>query len=251
MKNLTILLLTVLLFAAGSFAQQQSYNPFSINELKTGSRSSELEKSVSDAKIVDVNFDVVKEIISRRDDKINISLPFEGRNLAAALTKFDITNGNTRFTEGTTAGDIILQRKNDYVSYTSDLKDKNSPLVVVTFFKNDVTALIITEQETYVFAKMSNSNDFIAYKSSKLKIRNEFKCGTDELGIPDKITEIQKSLSGNVQNLATSTLLKANIAVESDFEFYTYFGNSVERATNYIISLYVPVSAIYTRDVNV
>jgi len=251
MKNLTILLLTVLLFAAGSFAQQQSYNPFSINELKTGSRSSELEKSVSDAKIVDVNFDVVKEIISRRDDKINISLPFEGRNLAAALTKFDITNGNTLFTEGTAAGDIILQRKNDYVSYTSDLKDKNSPLVVVTFFKNDVTALIITEQETYVFAKMSNSNDFIAYKSSKLKIRNEFKCGTDELGIPDKITEIQKSLSGNVQNLATSTLLKANIAVESDFEFYTYFGNSVERATNYIISLYVPVSAIYTRDVNV
>ncbi|HAX48742.1 MAG TPA: M12 family metallo-peptidase [Ignavibacteria bacterium] len=251
MKNLTILLLTVLLFAAGSFAQQQSYNPFSINELKTGLRSSELEKSVSDAKIVDVNFDVVKEIISRRDDKINISLPFEGRNLAAALTKFDITNGNTRFTEGTTAGDIILQRKNDYVSYTSDLKDKNSPLVVVTFFKNDVTALIITEQETYVFAKISNSNDFIAYKSSKLKIRNEFKCGTDELGIPDKITEIQKSLSGNVQNLATSTLLKANIAVESDFEFYTYFGNSVERATNYIISLYVPVSAIYTRDVNV
>ena len=76
-------------------------------------------------------------------------------------------------------------------------------------------------------------------------------CATDELGIPDKISEIQKNLDGNVQKIATSTLLKANIAVESDFEFYTFFGNSVERATNYIISLYVPVSAIYTRDVNV
>lgn len=251
MKKLTVIGLLFFAISTGIFAQLNHYSPFTVNESKTSTRHLELENSVAGAKIIDVNFESIKQLIGKREEKISISIPFEGKDHYAVLSKFDIINDNTVFAKGTEAGDVIFSRKNDFASYTSDLKDKNSPLVVITFFKDDITALIITEQDTYVFAKMTGSNDFIAYKNSNVKKRNEFKCASDELGIPSQISEIQKSLKGNIRDFSSNSLLKANIATESDFEFYSFFGNSVERATNYIISLYVPVSAIYTRDVNV
>jgi hypothetical protein len=237
--------------AAVVLSQTGVYEPFSINEMKSNSAESELSKLVNGAKIVDVNFNVINQILESRSGSINIKLPFNGANMQVKLHKFDILKEDAKLVAGTLNGDVLMNRKNEFVAYTSDLKDKYSPLVVVTFFKDDVTALVISNSETYVLAKQKNSNDFISYQSSKLKIHNEFNCRADELGIPDRITEIQKNLSGNMNSMQTNTLYKANIAVESDFEFYTYWGNSVERATNYIISLYVPVSAIYSRDVNV
>ncbi len=250
MKKLSILA-AIFIFSVSTYSQFNHYIPFNINESKTILRKPELENSVADAKIIDVNFEMINKIILNKDEKIIISIPFEGENRLINLERFDVVNNSTKFVNGTSGGDIVINRERDFVSYTSNLKNRNVPLVAVTFFKNDVTAMIITEQETYVFAKLSSSNDFIAYKSSNLKIRNTFKCSADEFGIPEQIKQIQKNLTGNFNDFSSSTLLKADIATESDFEFYTYFGNSVERATNYIISLYVPVSAIYTRDVNV
>lgn len=251
MKKIFIFLFSLFVTFTSSYSQFKHYTPFTVNEIKTSIRSHDLEKSVTGAKIIDVNFETVNSIISNKDERIAVSIPFEGENRIIKLEKFDVVTGNTKFVKGTTGGDVVIKRDNDFVSYTSNLKDRNNPLVAVTFFKNEVTALIITEQETFVFAKLSGSSDYIAYKSSNLKIQNTFKCSADEFDIPNQITQIQKSLTGKINDFSSSTLLKANIATESDFEFYSFFSNSVERATNYIISLYVPVSAVYTRDINV
>jgi len=251
MKKLTGLALFLLLNISILFSQANVYEPFSVNEMKTNSASSELSKSVDGAKIVDVNFSTVIDILNKRSGSITLKLPFNGSNMQVNLKKFDILKEDAKIVSGTPGGDVLLNRNNEFVSYTSDLKDKNSPLVVVTFFKDDVTAMIISNSETYVLAKQKNTGEFISYQSSKLRIHSEFTCRSDELGIPERITELQKNLSGNFNPSMSSTLLSANIAVESDFEFFTFWGNSVERASNYIISLYVPVSAIYTRDVNV
>ena len=251
MKKLTGLALFFLMNFSVLFSQSYFYEPFSVNEMKTNSSSAELSKSVDGAKIVDINFNTVNEILNKRSESITVKLPFNGLNMQVNLHRFDILKEGAKIVAGTPDGDVLLNRKNDFVSYTGNLNDKNSPLVVITFFKDDVTALVISNSETYVLAKQNTTGDFIAYQSSKLKIHNEFTCRSDELGIPDKITEIQKNLSGNFNPNMSSALLSATIAVESDYEFFTFWGNSVERASNYIISLYVPVSALYTRDVNV
>lgn len=251
MKKLTGLALFLLLNISILFSQTNVFEPFSVNEMKTNSASHELSKSVEGAKIVDVNFNTVNEILNSRSGSITVKMPFNGSNMQVNLKKFDILKEGAKIVSGTPGGDVLLNRSNDFVSYTSDLNDKVSPLVVVTFFKDDVTAMIISNSETYVLAKQKNTGEFISYQSSKLRIHNEFSCRSDELGIPDRITELQKNLSGSFNPSMSSTLLSATIAVESDFEFFTFWGNSVERASNYIISLYVPVSAIYTRDVNV
>lgn len=251
MKNLFYITSVFIFLTAGSFSQSNHYSPFSVNVSKSNLKSTELLNSVTDAKIIDVNFDEVLRIIRNREENISLTVPFEGNTLNVELKKFDIINSNTKFVKGTGAGDVIINRINDFVSYTSDLKDINSPLVVITFFKDEISALIITNQDTYVIAKEHSGNDIIAYKTSNLKKHNDFKCTSEELGIPEEITNLQKNLRSNMFDIATSNLLKANIAVESDFELFSFFSGSIERATNYIISLYVPVSAIYTRDVNV
>ncbi len=251
MKKFALLSLFLLLNVLTVFTQSNSYEPFKINNIKTSLASSELTKSVDDAKIVDVNFDAVKKIITAKSSVINIKIPYNGSDLQVNLRKFDILQEGAKIVAGTEAGDKILENKSDFVAYTSDLSDRNSPLVVITFFKDDVTAMIISNQDTYVLAKQKNSNDYVSYQNSKVKIHRDFNCGSDELGIPERITEIQKSLTGNMNSLATSTMFKASIAVESDYEFYSFNNSNINKASNYIIALYVPVSAIYVRDVNV
>ncbi|MBN8585499.1 MAG: zinc-dependent metalloprotease [Ignavibacteria bacterium] len=251
MKKLTILALMLIFGLVPVCSQTNIYNPFSINYAKTSLAAGELSKSVDDAEIVDVDFNLINKIIDNNSENITLSIPHNGSNLVIKLNRFDILDDNIKIVEGTASGDKQITSKKEFASYTGNLYDINSPLVAVTFFRNDVSALVIYNNETYVLAKQQSTGDFISYKSSKLKIQNNFKCNTDELGIPSQITELQKSLSGNFSSSQTSTLLKASIATESDYEFYTGLGNSTEKATNYIIALYVPVSAIYMRDVNV
>lgn len=251
MKKLTILTLFLILNVLSVFSQPTVFEPFRVNNYKTSMNSTELNKSVDDAKIVDVDLKAVNRILDEKSNSISLKIPYNGSDLQVTLQKFDIMQDGAKIVAGTEAGDKIFANKTDFIAYTGNLNDKNSPLVVVTFFRNDVSALIITEQETVVLAREKNTNEFITFQSSKVKIHRDFKCESDALGIPDKITGIQKSLTGNMNSMATSTLYKASIAVESDYDFYNFNGGNMDRATNYIISLYVPVSAIYVRDVNV
>jgi len=251
MKKLTGFALLLILNIAVIYSQASVYEPFRINNMKTSLAAGELSKYVDDAEIVDVDFNAVDRIIDNNSSSIKLSIPHNGTNVVVNLQRFDILTENAKIVEGTSSGDKQISRNKEFVAYTGNLYDKNSPLVAVTFFRGDVSALVIYNTETYVLAKQQSTGDFISYKSSKLKITKEFKCGTEEMEIPSKIQEIQNNLSGNFSSSQTSTLLKASIATESDYEFYTAFGSSTERATNYIISLYVPVSAIYMRDVNV
>ncbi len=251
MKKLTVLTLFLILNVLSAFSQPAVYEPFRVNNYKTSMNSTELSKSVDDAKVVDVDLNIVNKILQEKSSSINIKIPYNGADLQVTLQKFDILTSDAKIVAGTEAGDKLLTNKTDYVAYTGNLKDKNAPLIVVTFFKNDVSALIITEQETVVLARQKSTDQFISFQSSKVKIHRDFKCESDALGIPDKITEIQKGLTGNMNSMATSTLYKASIAVESDYDFYAFNASNIVRATSYILSIYVPVSALYVRDVNV
>jgi hypothetical protein len=251
MKTLSILFITLLMQLPLFAGQSGTYDLFRVNESKSQTRSAELSATVEGLKVVDVDMNSVRKIIQNNDEYINIRLPFEGTMFGAKLKRFEILAPGSRIVSGTPAGDILLKESAPFVAYTSDLYDKNSPLVVITFFNDDVSALIITNQDTYVLAKQKSTGDFVSYQASKMKLHPDFHCGADEFGIPKEIEDLQKNVSPTVNSMASNTLLKANIAIESDYDTYINFGNSVDRVSNYIIALYVPVSAIYVRDVNV
>lgn len=251
MKKLTSVALFLCLSLSISYSQHSVYMPFSLNDAKSIAVKNLMSNEISDVKAVDVDFNIVNEIVLSKPDNIKIRIPFNKENFVVELKKFEILTQNALIAEGTTKGDIIKNYNESFVAYTSNLSDKHSPLVTVTFFKDDVAALILTEQETIALVKHRNSGNFILYRTSNIKVTSDFECRSDELGMHNKIEEIQNSISLDNSSNLSNTLLNTNIAIESDFEFYTFWGNSVERASSYIISLYVPVSAIYMRDANV
>lgn len=251
MKKLTVLTLFLILHVLSAFSQPAVFEPFRVNNYKTSMASTELSKSVDDAKVVDVDLNVINRIIDEKSQSISIKIPYNGSDINVTLQKFDILKDGAKIVAGTETGDKVFTNKTDFIAYTGNLNDKNAPLIVITFFRDDVSALIITEQETIVLAKQKSTDQYISFQSSKVKIHRDFNCESDALGIPDRITGVQKSLTGNMNSMSTSTLYKASIAVESDYDFYAFNASNIDRATNYILSIYVPVSALYVRDVNV
>ncbi len=240
-------------FTLSLFSQQSIYSPFSVNFVKTGSLPSEIRNAVDDAKIINVDFGTVKQIVNLKSRNISVQLPLNGNLVNIELDKFDLLAPGARIVGGTQNGDRQIDMNSSFVVYTSDLKDKTAPLVVITFFEDEVSALISSGSEVSVLARLNGNNlnsDYIFYNSSKMKTRSEFKCGTDGLEMPNKIIDMQNDLRGNINDLATSQLLKANIAVETDFETFTYFGGT-NGAARYILRLLAPVSALYVRDINV
>jgi Metallo-peptidase family M12/Secretion system C-terminal sorting domain len=240
-------------FSLNLFSQYNSYSIFSVNSAKTGNLSNEIRTAVDEAKVIDVDFSSVKQIVNRKSERISVQVPLNGSMLNVELNRFEILAPGAKIVGGTQNGDRVIDMNNSFVVYTSELRDKNTPLVVMTFFEDEVSALISTSSEVSVLARLEGNNinsDYIFYNSSKMKLRSTFNCGTDGLEIPEQIMNMQNDLRGSINDLATSQLLKANIAIETDFETFNYFGGTLG-ATRYILRLLGPVSALYVRDINV
>lgn len=253
MKITFCFLLLAIALCANVYPQQSSYSPFSVNEFRTTSINSEIKNAVDDAKIINVDFSSIRDILSRKAGNITVRIPHNNEMLSVELKKFDILAPGALIVGGTSGGDRTVNMNNSFVVYTSDLSDKNSPLVVISFFEDDVSAIISSGNEVSVLARLEKSDtksDYIFYNSSKLKGHSEFNCGAEGLEIPGKIQDMQNGLTSNVKDISTSQLLRANIALESDYDTFTHFGGT-QNAARYILSLFAPVSALYVRDMNV
>jgi hypothetical protein len=253
MKQLKYMLIAVFLYSVSSFSQSAFYSPFEINQQKTQSVSQDIRSAVDEAKIVDVNKEMINRIVSEKSDKINIRLPLDNRYYDLTLERFDILAPGYKVVGGTQTGDRDISGEVSFVTYTSSLKDKNSPTYVFTFFKDEASAIVMAGDETYVLARMDKNDvnsDYILFRASKVKFHSDFKCGADALEIPEKIRDMQRNLTNENKDFGSADILRADIAVESDFETFTYYGGTLN-ATNYILRLMSPVSAIYVRDMNI
>ncbi len=253
MKKITSILILFLMLASGLIAQPANLSPFKVNINKTNSISAEIRSAVDDAKIIDVDLNAIRQIVERKSESILVEVPYNNSVIRLALNKFEILAPGAKIVAGTVNGDRPVDMNNSFVVYTSDLKDKNSPLVVMTFFRNDVSAMIVSSGDVAVLSRKEvtdENSDYIFFQQSKTKANSDFKCGAESLEIPKEILEMQKNLKPGIVDYSTSQIIRTQIAVESDYETFQRYG-SVENASKYILSLLAPVSAIYTRDINV
>jgi hypothetical protein len=253
MKQLKYVLITLFIYSLSLFSQSAGYSPFVINQQKTVSISQDIKNAVDDAKIVDVNLQTINEIAQRKSDKISIRLPLDNTFYDLTLERFDILAPGYKVVGGTLNGDRDISSQVSFVSYTSPVHDKNTPLFVLSFFENEASAIVIAGDETYILARLERDNvnsDYILFRASKVKTHVDFKCGSEAFEIPEKIKQMQRSLTPKETDYSTTDILRANIAIESDFETFTFY-NGTLNATNYILRLMSPVSAIYVRDMNI
>src|SRR5688572_15004347 len=137
MKKLNYVFLALLLYTASVFAQGV-YAPFSVNDRKTSTMSSALKDAVDGAKIVDVNLGAINQILANKQGQINMRIPLENNTYDVTLEKFDILNSDSRIVGGTVNGDRDFTSEVQFVSYTTPLHDKNSPMVVISITPNEL-----------------------------------------------------------------------------------------------------------------
>lgn len=253
MKTIASILILFLMLASHCFAQPEFLSPFKVNLNKTNLISQEINSAVNDAKIIDVDLNAIRQVVERKSESITVEVPFNNSNYRVVLKRFEILTPDAKIVAGTQNGDRVIDMNNSFVIYTSDLKDKYNPLVVMSFFENDVSAVIISSGDVSVVARKDQrdiNSDFIFFQQSKTTSHADFICGTESFQIPDQIIQMQKQLKPDGIDIATSTLIKTQIAIESDYDTFQRYG-SVQNASKYILSLLAPVSALYIRDFNV
>lgn len=231
---------------------QDNITPFAIDYAFTQNQPAEILSSVDDALILSLNSSAVKTIVQRKSDVMTMNFPIDkSRTVLVNLKKTEVLAPYGKVVAGTVNGDVEINMRDKFVSYIGEVSDIKNSHVSITFFDDFVMGILITPNESYVLGKLDKpgyENYYVLYQTSKMKIKNRFECGTDALGIPESVYELQKSLKPQLDN-ASPTLLKADVAVESDYETFVRFG-SVENATKYLLSLVAVVSAVYMKDVN-
>lgn len=119
----------------------------------------------------------LQTIVSEKPEALELSFPFEDREITVELVKntilttdfqIETDKGVTAYTPG--------------VYYQGIIKGDNTSVVAFSFFENDVVGVASTnELGNIVLGKTKSTQDFVSYSDNKLKLKNQFTCGADEL----------------------------------------------------------------------
>jgi hypothetical protein len=248
-KALIVLLLSLL--PVISFAQSLSL--FSkASERTTGEMKTKFSAEVKDAQFLNVNKNSVQQILSSNSKTLELNLPLEnGANASLKLSEYNILTDNAIISMMTNEGEKIYNGKIPFKCYKGVFNNDVNSLAVICISDYFVKGILLTEGSSYTLSTFGDnelSNNCILYEDSKLKIKNDFHCGSEAFAIPDKIKNQMQSLK---PESVSNTFLQANIAIEIDKITYATYGSSVPNASAASLALLSVVSAIYNRDINV
>ena len=215
------------------------YNLFTVDP---SAQKQALYQSAADGiTVMKLNKTEVQRINSERPEAMEMSFPFEGKNITVELVR------NNFFTH-----DFKINTDKGYANYTPGayyhgiVKGDNESLVALSFFNDDVVGVTSVKNiGNIVIGKAKNSEDFVSYNDQKLKGENPFTCSADEL------LENQK-MAGPSYNPKTMTDKKTDNCVriyyEAGFGPYSLNGSSVSQTTNWVTAMHNNVSTLYAND---
>lgn len=255
--KLNLLLAICLILTSSVFSQNKiKYNLFNVNDNNSFSRNTELQKVVGDAVIFNINKAELKSLFENRNPVINIEIPdFQNGVTELNLERFDILKSDVKIVARTINGNEEVKPEDLAVSYKGKIAGKNNSLVSITFSKDNVTGLIVTENDHIILGELSDAansgtDKYVLYKERDLKVKKSFVCRTEDDLSTSRIEEMRRIITEKM-NSGFSNLFIAEIAIEIDFATYNVYGASVTNATNYAIALMSATSALYMTDLNV
>jgi hypothetical protein len=240
-----------------AFSQiKKEYRLFTVTD-NSAMSNPELQKVISEAVLLSIDKDELRSLSENRIPEIILNVPFEHNSIVKLnLKRFEILAPNARIVARTETGEKEVHPEDLAVSYTGSAEGLGNNLVTMTFTKDNVSGIIMTEKDNYVFGAL-NDNDgnrtdnFILYKESDMKIRNSFICGADDNLSTEKIAQMRKAIEEQMNKSSSTDLYVAEIAIEIDYVTYLGFGSSMTNTTNYALTLMALSSSIYMKEVNV
>lgn len=244
----------VLFIINTAYSQENSYNLFTVNPANT---NEEYKKSVDEAIIFNINNELYNSIFDQKNYKIMLTIPVStGQNIYADLERFEILSPDAKMIEKSASGEKELDLRNVVLSYKGKITGSVNSFISISFYEGKIVGVIHYENDTYVMGALKDKNnfetgDFIIYRESKLKFKRDFKCGSDQFGVPDEIVKTIQQFKGEYKDKATTTFLVAKVAIDVDFYTYNSYQSSVVNTTAFTLALMSAVSAVYVKDENV
>lgn len=219
--------------------------------------SPEMKRAIDDAVILNINKNELQSLCENRNPDISMSIPYEnGRSATVVMERFEILTPNAKIIATTVNGDVVINREDLIVSYKGKLEGMDNTFIVMNFSKEGVIGLMISGNDNYVLGAINDASgkqteDYILYKESNLKIENNFNCAAIDDLSSENIDKMRKTIIERMNDVTPTDLYVAEIAVEIDYATYTVNGQSTVTATNYALSIMAAASAIYMKEVNV
>ncbi|CAN5551013.1 hypothetical protein BH10BAC5_BH10BAC5_09430 [soil metagenome] len=257
MKRFLPVLVFLLLVTEG-FAQKSVTNLFSLQNNLTNIQKSQLEKQVTEALVLQPDVQVLKQIFSENNSGLTLSLPLKKNlNITLDLIKFNVTTPDTKIIARTASGnqEVSLKENDLVVSYSGRINGFDKSFVFITIFNDQLSGYMMTGTDTYTIGTLNDkdiNSAYVIFQESKRLVGNKFSCGTKDTELPQSIrNEMEKIKKDGTGERLSTTLLKADIAVDIDFFSYQTYGNSIPTATAWGLAHMAGVSAIYLHDENV
>ena len=247
MKNYLLILVTLIGFAG--FSQQEVakkitqlnaentvFTPFSVLESSAYSPSSAVNAVIEKANYARLNSSELAAIMVQKKEFIELAIPYQNETITVQLYKVNPLAEGFHLDSDT----------QKYIAYTPGLyyrgAIKNNPnsLVSFNFFDNDLNGIISSNKlGNVVVGKLENSDTYIVYSDSDLKILNDFACAAKE----------SVTVKSSAKETAQPTSARCvTIYFEIDFDLYEANDSNTTTTTNWMTSVFNNVQTLFAND---
>lgn len=220
----------------------EKYDVFEVN--KTSEKLAEYKRAATDITVINVDSKQLKKIVHDKPEFLEISFPFDGKEITLELYKNQIFTNDFKVT--TNKGEIVNYTPGAY--YQGIVKGDNQSVVAFSFFNDDIVGVASTlELGNIIVGKVKNSTDFVSYSDSKLTGINPFVCGVDELAENQK----QKiSFDPNTQKNAGKVATQNCVRIYYEICYTPYLNNGSDTTvtTNWLTAIHNNISTLYLND---
>ena len=199
------------------------------------------EQAAAGITVMQMNKSEIQRINIERPEALEMSFPFEGKNITVELVK------NNFFTH-----DFKVNTEKGYINYSPGVyyhgivKGDQKSLVAFSFFNDDIIGVTsIPDVGNIVLGKAKDSENFVSYNDHKMKGANPFTCGAEDvpenknMGLP---TYDPKKMS------AKKTDNCVRIYYEAGYNLYTSFNSNTTSVTNWVTAMHNNIGTLYNND---
>jgi len=247
MKNFLILLVSLVGFTG--FSQQEIakkikqlhtantvFTPFSVAESIAYTPNPAVNAVIEKANYFRLNSTAVAAIVEQKKEYIELTIPHQNSELVVQLYQVNpIAEGFHLDTD--------VQKNTAYnpgVYYRGILKNNPNSVVSFNFFANELNGIISSNDlGNIVVGKLDNSELYIVYADSDLKVLHDFKCAAKES---------EKVQSPNIGNAQPNSERCVTIYFEIDFDLYEANDSNTTTTTNWMTSVFNNVQTLFAND---
>lgn len=251
-------LIVILLFGFLGFAQSLKPIAKEVNDYRTRKvvfekfnmfekdasvqKQAKYQQAAKDAAVLKIDPAKLSAIISSKPEAMEMSFPFENRELIVQMVKVDLYAND--FKASTNKGAVTNYKKG--VFYRGIVKGDDTSVVAFSFFDNDVVGIAsIDKIGNVTLGKAKDSEDFVVYNDQKLTGINPFICAADELmnNETEKITfDPKTSRAPQVTNACV------RVYYEICYKPFELNGSNVANTINWISAVHNNINTLYVND---